>query len=91
MKFKKKPVVIEAFQFTRQSFWPIVQWIDNNNGHMIEWNYDPSIDDDTFIVIKTLEGDMKVSLGDWVIQGIKGEFYPCKDDIFRMTYEVYPE
>lgn len=91
MKFKKKPVVIEAFQFTRQSFWPIVQLIDNNSGRMIEWDYDPNIDDDTFIVIKTLEGDMKVSLGDWVIQGMKGEFYPCKDDIFRMTYEVYPE
>ena len=40
------------------------------------------------LVIRTLEGDMRVSLGDWVIRGIQGEFYPCKPDIFEATYEV---
>jgi hypothetical protein len=91
MKFRKKPVVIEAFQFTRQSFWPIVKWIDAERTTMVEWDYDPKIDDDTYIVIKTLEGNVKVNLTDWVIQGVKGEFYPCRDDIFRMTYEAVSE
>ena len=91
MKFKKKPVVIEAIQFTRKSFNDIVKWIDAERTTMVEWDYDPKIDDDTYIVIKTLEGNVKVNLTDWVIRGVKGEFYPCKDDIFRMTYEECSE
>lgn len=91
MKFKKKPVVIEAIQFTRKSFNDIVKWIDAERTTMVEWDYDPKIDDDTYIVIKTLEGNMKVNLTDWVIRGVKGEFYPCRDDIFRMTYEECSE
>lgn len=70
MKFRKKPVVIEAFQWKPEmgEVGPVKQ---------------------KFVgyVIETLEGDMTVSDGDWVIQGIKGEFYPCKPDIFESTYE----
>lgn len=91
MKFRKKPVVIEAIQFTRKSFNDIVKWIDAERTTMVEWDYDSKIDDDTYIVIKTLEGNMKVNLTDWVIRGVKGEFYPCRDDIFRMTYEECSE
>lgn len=91
MKFRKKPVVIEAIQFTRKSFNDIVKWIDAERTTMVEWDYDSKIDDDTYIVIKTLEGNMKVNLTDWVIRGVKGEFYPCKDDIFKMTYEECSE
>lgn len=91
MKFVKKPVVIEAIQFTRESCWYVVKWVDAKSTVMVEWNYDFSIDEDTYIVIKTLEGNMKVQLTDWIICGVKGEFYPCKDDIFKMTYEGVKE
>lgn len=91
MKFKKKPVVIESLQLTRQSFDDIVKWIHNCNGRSVECHYDQNNDDNTYILIKTLEGDMRANLTDWVIRGVKNEFYPCKDDIFRMTYEECSE
>ena len=71
MKFRKKPVVIEATQWFEMGDHPAVQ------------------DGLTTIqpVIKTLEGYMYVSPGDWIITGVKGEHYPCKPDIFEMTYE----
>lgn len=84
MKFRKKPVVIEAWQswkdaWTRTFAWPT--WIIEaiNNGTIY--------DKDGEIYIKTLEGDHHVSDGDWIIQGVKGELYPCKPDIFEATYE----
>lgn len=73
MKFRKNPVVIEAEQWTGQ----------NIEGCTI-------ISDVQYpmrLCIPTLEGDMIASLGDWVIIGVKGEKYPCKDEIFRLTYE----
>ena len=80
-KFRKKPVVIEAVQFTGNdaeclAFCPIAR--------------DP-VDDRANLVIPTLEGDMLVSMGDWIIKGVKGEFYPCKPDIFDATYEQVDE
>ena len=56
-RFRKKPVVVEAFQTESE------------------------------MIIKTLEGDMKASRGDWIITGVNGEKYPCKPDIFEKTYE----
>ena len=89
-KFRKKPVVIEARQVTKDSFLSIGRWIDENGGKSGEWCWDD--DDDQFIVeryltIETLEGFMKAQENDWVIKGVSGEFYPCKPDIFEMTYE----
>lgn len=78
-KFRKKPVVIEA-----------PQW---QPGVMIE-GVEVYRDEQTEVVtgqIRTLEGWMKVSPGDWVITGIKGEKYPCRDDIFQATYEAVSE
>jgi hypothetical protein len=78
-KFRKKPVVIEAIQFTGKndkeclSFCPIAR--------------DPE-DDRPNLIIPTLEGDHLCSVGDWIIKGVKGEFYPCKPDIFDATYEL---
>jgi len=71
MKFRKKPIVIDAFQWKvemGEEIYPVKQ---------------------KFIgyVIETLEGDMIVNDGDWIIRGIKGEYYPCKPDIFDATYE----
>ena len=79
-KYRKKPVVIEAVVF-------------NGNNHkevevFIEGNYDNTLN---YPNIKTLEGIMMVSEGDYVIKGIKGEFYPCKPDIFKKTYEKVEE
>lgn len=91
MKFRKKPVVIDAFQFTQEMAEsklfdgvdlpePII--VARANFHPIE----RAIYSSKF-VIETLEGQMEVSIGDWVIRGVKGEFYPCKPDIFEATYE----
>ena len=78
MKYRKKPVVIEA-----------VQWTGENHAEMCEF-----IDPEVFeiiprvgLVIHTLEGDHHASPGDYIIKGVNGEFYPCKPDIFAKTYE----
>lgn len=77
-KFRKKPVVIEAVQWTGdnlselQSFVPKEHWHNKLSEPM---------------GIKTLEGVMTISEGDWIIKGVKGEYYPCKPDIFAATYE----
>jgi len=73
-KFRKKPVVIEAEQFSKDSPLPF-----HKEGVLCH--------DGTKWYISTLEGDMTVSEGDWVIRGVKGEYYPCKPDIFEATYE----
>lgn len=91
MKFRKKPVVIEARQLTKDSLFPIMQWIAASGIRQTgEWCWDE--DDDQFIVqryliIETLEGNMKAQENDWIIRGVQGEFYPCKPDIFEATYE----
>ena len=81
MKFRKKPVVIEAHQFndTQESFEELREWI----GDKFYYNYQ----DSPRVFIRTLEGDMGVTKGDWIIKGVNGEFYPCKSDIFKATYE----
>jgi len=80
MKFRKKPVVIEAIQYNGRNMIEITKFI----GTAREVSEDFMTEQ---IAIRTLEGIMKVDVGDWVIKGVKGEFYPVKDDIFRATYE----
>ena len=70
MKFRKKPVVIEATQWFK----------DGDHPNVKKWN-------DNEYRVTTLEGAMIVTPGDWIITGVKGEYYPCKPDIFEMTYE----
>ena len=77
MKYRKLPVEIEAVQFNTAK--DIKEFIPENI--LI---YKPSED---YFYIRTLEGDMLISPKDYVIKGIKGEFYPCKPDIFLQTYE----
>lgn len=79
MKFRKKPVVIEAVQFTLDSAKEAKKFC---NG--VLWDQSPI---PPYITINTLEGTMRADLGDWIIKGVKGEFYPCKPDIFKATYE----
>ena len=76
MKFRKKPVVIDAVQWFKVGDHPKVLLLYPENPGFEEYGR-----------IETLEGEHIVSPGDWIIQGVKGEFYPCKPDIFEMTYE----
>lgn len=84
MKVRKKPVEVEAMQFTRGNGAAVWEWADSKP------MYDPQ-GNVCGLRIYTLEGNMKADFGDWVIRGVKGEFYPCKPDIFEATYEVIGE
>jgi len=75
MKYRKKPVVIEAWQNVTDAAIP--EWLQGRGSGNAGGN----------LTIVTLEGVMTASPGDWVIQGVKGEVYPCKPDIFVATYE----
>jgi len=78
MKYRKKPIEIEAFRFGHEE-WP--QWFyDEGYAIMSDLDYK--------ITIRTLEGNMIAKKGDWIIRGIVGEIYPCKHDIFIATYEA---
>jgi hypothetical protein len=92
MKFRKKPVVIEARQLTGESLFDVMHWIDTDGGKTKEWCWDSEETTvplpERYLTISTLEGNMKAQEGDWIIKGVQGEFYPCKPDIFEMTYEV---
>ncbi len=97
-KYRKKPIVVEAFQMTKErrvdnSEWP--GWLNqawqlpasehgalfcSADGCHADERYTP-------LFINTLEGLARVSWDDWIIQGVKGELYPCKPDIFEATYE----
>ena len=79
MKYRKKPVTVEA-----------IRWMGDNAPEVDLFVFDHENrywDDDNKLIIKTLEGEMIAELGDWIIKGIKGEFYPCKNDVFEQTYE----
>ena len=84
-KFRKKPIVIEAIQFVDGGNLREIEDFIRSGGGRSYWN------NDGFIVIETLEGDMRADRGDWIIKGVSGEFYPCKDDIFKKTYDQVDE
>jgi hypothetical protein len=81
MKFRKKPVVIEAEQFTDENKDRCFNFVRCNCVEDRDRNGLPRL------CIQTLEGEMTASLGDWIIRGVNGEFSPCKPDIFAATYE----
>ena len=84
-QYRKKPVTIEAVQFDGLNPTEIKDYVGENCEVEI---YDNEVTPPVArIIIHTLEGDMEVSKGDYVIKGVKGEFYPCKPDIFEQTYE----
>jgi hypothetical protein len=83
MKFRKKPVVIEAIKYQSElGNNRVMNWLSQQGANVKDWLFH-----DGEITIPTLEGNMKASDGDWIINGVKGEFYPCKPDIFESTYE----
>lgn len=83
MRYRRKPVVIEAHRIGIDP-WPAAAWEAVTRNEIILQNCG---EPDGFIKIKTLEGVMRGAHGDWLIRGVKGEFYPCKPDIFEATYE----
>lgn len=86
MKFKKKPVVIEAEQFLpNDEAIEKVMALASRGSRRVQVTRMP--DGKCTMQIQTLEGVMEASIGDWVIRGIQGEVYPCKPDIFYATYE----
>lgn len=78
-KYRKKPVVIEAIQYNGDNLDECVLFIGKTPS--------PKFKNLPAIYIHTLEGVMKANMGDFIIKGINGEFYPCKSDIFEKTYE----
>ena len=93
MRYRKKPIEVEAVRLTA---WDglgnrtaercsLVTWLNNCGADFIDGFLDGKL------LLRTLEGDMQASVGDWIIRGIAGEFYPCKPDIFEATYEPVEE
>lgn len=80
MKYRKKPVVIEAVQWKLLNVGEISEFLGNDQ--------DKTFVSNGQLIIKTLEGDMRADDYDWIIRGVKGELYPCKPDIFEATYEA---
>jgi len=94
MRFRKKPVVVEAAQFTDENHEPDgvrrerQPWPDDAQfGRQMDAKYGPMYK----FFVDTLEGPMEAKVGDWIITNVKGEKYPCKPDIFELTYEPVPE
>lgn len=85
-KYRKKPVVIETVQWTGQNLKEVLDFmgITGNQVSYEPWN---QFTDEDGLFIMTLEGPLHASEGDYIIKGVKGEFYPCKPDIFLQTYE----
>ncbi|WP_422804225.1 hypothetical protein [Streptococcus sp. FT1-55] len=96
MKYRKKPVVIEAVKLedNEQSIVNAIEFVYNVGmetnalGRTYEIN---KVKSDKGLIINTLEGNMLASFGDYIIKGVQGEFYPCKPDIFADTYEIVEE
>ena len=88
-KYRKKPVVIEAFQMTLERRWDNSEWPTWLNE---AWQAEPGensvwIDPADQLVCGTLEGVHRITFGDWIIRGVEGEIYPCKPSVFTSTYE----
>lgn len=84
-KFVKKPIVVEA-----------IQWTGNNEDEVMKFASQHCFVVDTYpnkkaLIINTLEGDLVAFVGDWIVKGVKGEFYPVKPDIMEQTYNVVYE
>lgn len=94
-KFRKKPIEIEAFQLT----WGAVNGIEKiplwakkaNDEGTLQVSFTRKIENTQYADIVTLEGVMRADANDWIIQGVNGEIYPCKPDIFEKTYEPLKE
>ena len=89
MKYRKKPVVIEAMLWDGmpEQAQAIAVWMGATEENPLIHTPDPELEWFGRLTIHTLEGDMTAAVGDYIIKGVQGEFYPCKPDIFEETYE----
>lgn len=89
-RFTKKPVEIEAHRYDGANSAEVVAWADTEYVFTVPDGPDADLrrPDGELLMIRTLEGMLHVSVNDWVIRGVKGEFYPCKPDIFEATYDA---
>lgn len=85
IKYRKKPVVVEAMQFKDDSSDTIISLQEFMQSDLRVSYANP---EDPVIKIETLEGVMDASISDFIIKGVNGEFYPCKEDVFKKTYEA---
>lgn len=88
-KYRKKPVVIDAFRLGSKNIGDFKSWVSSFGDDFKEWfDFIGQLPYGEYLKVKTLEGtSYNVEPGEWIIRGIKGEYYPCKSDIFEMTYE----
>jgi hypothetical protein len=97
-KYRKKPVEIDAMQWdgSAAAATPIIDWVLAGDGTANYYDPQPATKAKgrvvrdavpALLVIRTLEGSMQATPGDFIIRGVQGEFYPCKPDIFKQTYE----
>lgn len=87
-QFRKKPVIIEAVQWTGENLKEIIDFTGlNESARKWTWEEYTVVVKEEGLKIFTLEGSHMASISDWIIKGVKGEFYPCKPDIFEDTYE----
>lgn len=91
--YRKKPVVIEAVQWTGENLERIIEFTGWNKSASKQWTWEEykEVVAREGLKIFTLEGPLMVSIGDYIIKGVQGEFYPCKPDIFEQTYDPEPE
>lgn len=99
-KFRKLPVIVEAMQVPEggQSQGNLMHWIRDHGGEVTAYDglfrtYDEPLDDGSryqwlSLAVDTLEGRVSAKVGDWIVRGVEGEFYPVRADIFAKTYEV---
>lgn len=87
MKFRKKPVVVEALQYTGDNAAEVRQFVGADRCTTMPVPGDDAGMFPPMLIIATLEGDHRAIAGDWIIRGVRGEFYPCKPDIFTETYD----
>lgn len=85
-KYRKKPVEIEAVRLTKSTIMDVLSFLCPDL-MCVDHSILNLIKEREYITIKTLEGEMRASFGDYIIRGIAGEFYPCKPEIFEQTYE----
>ena len=81
-EYRKKPVVIQAIQITVKNKSDVCEWAE---GALTMEETGPS---SCLVYIETLEGKMKARVNDWIIKGVEGGFYPCRDSVFKATYEL---
>ena len=90
MKYRKRPVVIDAIQWTGENLHEVIELTglhDSARNRWAAWDDYEAFVRAHGLKIFTLEGPLHAAVGDWIIKGVKGECYPCKPDVFMATYE----